>query len=128
MLGTVFVETPEEHRLFLDSLDKPPPGLSPEQWGEKLFVANGCPTCHGAGGSGQVGGAKSPGPKLVAVFGHSVDLVGAPSVMADENYIRESILRPNAKIVAGYQTVAMPPFVFKDPQIEALTAYIKGLK
>lgn len=128
MLGTVFVETPEEHKKFLESLDKPPPGLSPEQWGEKLFVANGCPTCHGTAGSGMIGGAKSPGPKLAGVFGHSVDLVGAAPVMADENYIRESILRPNAKIVAGYQTVAMPPFVFKDPQIEALTAYIKGLK
>jgi cytochrome c oxidase subunit II len=52
----------------------------------------------------------------------------AGTATVDENYVRESILRPNAKIVAGYQTVAMPPFVFKDPQIEALTAYIKGLK
>ena len=127
MLGTVFVETPEEHKKFLESLDKPPPGLSPEQWGEKLFAANGCPTCHGPGGSGQVGGAKSPGPRLVGIWGKEESTLQGP-VHVDENYVRESILRPNAKIVTGYQTVAMPPFVFKDPQIEALTAYIKGLK
>jgi cytochrome c oxidase subunit 2 len=50
------------------------------------------------------------------------------NVTADENYIRESILRPNAKIVEGYGTVQMPPFVFKDPQIDALIAYVKTLK
>lgn len=129
MLGTVFVETPEQHKKFLDDLDKPPPGLSPAQWGEKLFTANGCPTCHGAGGTGMIGGAKSPGPKLVGLYmkaGGEETMTGM--ITPNENYIRESILRPNAQIVKGYQTVAMPPFVFKDPQIEALIAYIKTLK
>ena len=128
MLGVVYVETPEQHRAFLDSLDRPPPGLTPEKWGEALFTANGCPTCHGPAGTGMVGGNKSTGPKLVGVFGHSVELSAGAPVNADENYIRESILQPNAKKVKGYENVQMPPFVFKDPQIDALTQYIKSLK
>ena len=50
------------------------------------------------------------------------------SVTPDENYIRESILQPQAKITQGYTTVTMPPFVFKDPQVDALIAYVKSLK
>jgi cytochrome c oxidase subunit II len=134
MLADVFVETPEEHKKFLDSLGKkpetcgtPPVPCTPEKWGEMLFVGNQCPTCHGAGGSGLVGGAKSTGPKLAAIFGTMQPLTTG-SQMADENYIRESILRPQAKIVAGYTNVQMPPFVFKDEQLDGLIAYIKSLK
>ena len=135
MLGDVFVETPEEHKKFLDTLGKqpeicgtPPGPCTPEKWGESIFISNGCPTCHGAAGSGMIGGAKSAGPKLAGIFGHSVELAGAPNVDADENYIRESILQPNAKKVKGYENVQMPPFVFKNEQIDAVTQYIKSLK
>ena len=130
MLGTVFVEEPAEHKKFLDDLDKPPPGLTPEQWGAKLFIANGCPTCHGPDGTGQINGAKSPGPRLAGLYmkaGGEMMSTGT-AVTPDENYIRESILRPNAKTVMGYTTVTMPPFVFKDPQVDALIAYVKSLK
>jgi cytochrome c oxidase subunit 2 len=134
MLGDVFVETPEEHKKFLDSLGKkpetcgtPPVPCTPEKWGETIFVQNQCPTCHGVGGSGQLAGAKSPGPKLAGLFGHTEQTNAGPTPV-DENYVRESILRPNAKIVAGYSNVQMPPFVFKDDQIDALIAYVKSLK
>ncbi|MGB9606699.1 MAG: c-type cytochrome, partial [Bryobacteraceae bacterium] len=51
------------------------------------------------------------------------------SVVADENYIRESILNPQAKIVAGYQPV-MPTFqgLLNERQINALIEFIKELK
>ncbi len=137
MLGEVFIETPEEHKKFLDTLGKkpevcgtPPVPCTPEKWGETIFTANQCPTCHGVGGSGQIGGAKSPGPRLAGLFmksGGEMMSTGT-AVTPDENYIRESILRPQAKIVQGYNTVVMPPFVFKDEQIDALIAYVKTLK
>jgi cytochrome c oxidase subunit II len=134
MLATVIVETPEDHKKFLDSLGKqpeicgdPPGPCTPERWGGELFVKNACPTCHGPQGSGMIAGSKTPGPALAGIFGHDVQLTTG-SVVADENYIRESILRPNAKIVAGYTNVQMPAFVFKDDQLDALIAYIKSLK
>jgi cytochrome c oxidase subunit 2 len=134
MLADVFVETPEEHKKFLDSLGKkpetcgtPPVPCTPEKWGETIFTQNQCFTCHGPGGSGQLGGGKSPGPKLAGIFGHQEN-TSAGAISVDENYIRESVLKPNAKIVTGYTTVTMPPFVFKDEQLDALIAYIKSLK
>lgn len=127
MLATVKVHTKDDYKKWEDESRKPPP-IPPEKWGEQLFVKNGCPTCHGAGGTGEIGGGKSPGPKLAGIFGTPQPLVSGGPVTADENYIRESILRPNAKIVAGYNNVQMPPFVLKDPQLDALIAYIKSLK
>ena len=79
------------------------------------------------GGSGDIGGSKSPGPKLAGIYNTSQSCMSGP-VMADENYIRESILRPQAKIVTGYTTVQMPTFVLKDDQLDALIAYVKSLK
>ncbi len=135
MLAKVIVDSPEDYKKFTDTLGKKPkvcgtPPVDPctdEKWGEQIFVQNACPTCHGVGGTGQIGGGASPGPKLAGKFGKTEQTTTGP-VQFDENYVRESILRPNAKIVAGYTTVAMPPFVFKDPQIDAVIAYIKSLK
>jgi cytochrome c oxidase subunit 2 len=46
----------------------------------------------------------------------------------DENYIKESIRKPQAKIVMGYNTVIMPTFSLSDRQIEALIGYLKTIK
>jgi cytochrome c oxidase subunit II len=127
MLATVKVLPPAEYKEWEKRLGAMPEGLTPAQWGEQLFTKNGCPTCHGAGGTGEIAGSKSPGPKLAGLFGRDEPTTAGP-VKADENYIRESILRPNAKIVAGYTTVQMPPFVMKDQQLDAVIAYVKSLK
>ena len=141
MLASVKIVTPAEYTEFEKTLGKctdPDPKVcksgpdgkleTPALWGEKLFTKNNCSTCHGAGGSGQIAGSKSPGPKLAGIYNTMQALAEGPAVMADENYIRESILRPNAKIVAGYTTVQMPAFVIKDDQLDAIIAYVKTLK
>jgi cytochrome c oxidase subunit 2 len=134
MLASITVVTPAEYKEFEKKLGGCIGGPEicdekhPEKWGESLFTANGCTTCHGTGGNGLLGGGKSPGPKLAGIFGTMQPIANGPAVSADENYLRESILRPNAKIVAGYTTVTMPPFVLKDRQLDAVIAYIKSLK
>lgn len=132
MLATVKVVSHEEYMTFSEGAGKcqgTAEECAPEKWGEKLFVKNGCTACHGAGGSGEFApGAKTPGPGLAGIFGKPQPLTTGESVVADENYLRESILRPNAKIVAGFATVPMPPFVLKDPQLDAVVAYLKSLK
>jgi mono/diheme cytochrome c family protein len=89
--------------------------------GEQLFASLGCASCHVMDGSGV-------GPSLRGVFGSQVQLEGAGSVTADEAYIRESILNPTAKVVAGRQPV-MPSFQGRvdDAQLAALVAYIQSL-
>jgi cytochrome c oxidase subunit II len=94
---------------------------SPAQVGANLFQQYGCSGCHHADGSG-------PAPSLVGVFGHTVHLSDGSTVIADENYVRESILSPRAKIVAGYQPI-MPSFQgrLSEEQILQLIAYIRSL-
>jgi len=134
MLATVKVVTPAEYKEFEKTLGKCSEGPEicddkhPERWGEKLFAKNACTACHGTGGTGMIAGSKSPAPALVGVFNTMQPMMTGPALMADENYLRESILRPNAHIVQGYSNVQMPAFVLKDSQLDALIAYIKSLK
>lgn len=130
MLASVKILSPEKYKEFEKTLGKcvgTPEQCKPEAWGATLFAKNGCPTCHGAGGVGEIGGSKSPGPRLAGLFGRQ-ESTSAGTINADENYIRESILRPQAKIVTGYTTVQMPTFVLKEDQLDALIAYVKSLK
>ncbi len=95
----------------------------PEQ-GAKLVAAKGCNACHNA--TGDAGGI---GPTYKGLFGHDVELADGSTVKADENYIRESIMTPTAKIVKGYNPV-MPPFqgIVNETEMNAIIAYIKSLQ
>jgi cytochrome c oxidase subunit 2 len=89
--------------------------------GAQVFNDLGCATCH-------MDTAQGRGPSLRGVFGHEVTLANGQKVTADEAYVRESILVPTAKMVAGYPPL-MPTFqgVVSEEQIAQLTAYIKSL-
>jgi len=89
--------------------------------GESIFQQLGCPTCHRADTQGR-------GPNLVGIFGRQVQLEDGRTVVADENYIRESILSPSAKIVSGFKPI-MPVFqgLVSEEQLNALVEYVKSL-
>ena len=89
--------------------------------GAKVFTDLGCATCHMDSSQGR-------GPTLRGVFGAQVTLADGAKVTADEAYLRESILTPTAKMVAGFPPL-MPTFqgVVSEEQIAQLTAYIKSL-
>jgi mono/diheme cytochrome c family protein len=90
--------------------------------GETIAQAQ-CFTCHTIDGSTLVG------PTWQGLYGHEVKLEDGSTVTADDEYIRESILQPNAKIVEGFPA-AMPPFegLLDDEQIANIIAYIKTLE
>jgi len=89
--------------------------------GAKLFQDAGCQTCHRED-------AEAQGPRLTGLFGRPVQLTGGASVVADESYLRESILNPMAKIVSGYQPI-MPTYqgVIDEEGVLALIAHIRSL-
>jgi len=95
---------------------------NPVAAGARLFSQLACVTCHLSDGKGR-------GPSMNGVYGAKVLLADGSTVTADDAYIRESILSPQAKIVAGFQP-AMPAFkgLVTEEQILALTAYIKSLQ
>lgn len=89
--------------------------------GEKLFEQLACNTCHR-------GDTQGRGPVLTGLYGKSVPLRGGGAVIADEAYLRESILAPEAKIVAGFDPI-MPVFngLLGEEQVLQLVAYIRSL-
>jgi cytochrome c oxidase subunit 2 len=89
--------------------------------GQKLFQQYGCATCHRSDVQGR-------GPNLTGVFGKPVLLDDGRTVIADENYIRESILNPGAKVVSGFKPI-MPTFQgqLSEEQLMALVEYVKSL-
>ncbi len=90
--------------------------------GRKLVEKSGCLGCHA------VGGEKKTGPGFGALFGRKVLLADGTSVTADEEYLRESILDPMAKVVKGYPAV-MPTFkgTLSPEDVTAIVAYLKSL-
>jgi cytochrome c oxidase subunit 2 len=117
MIGWVTVMEPAEYETWLSGGAK----KSLASAGEDLFQQLGCVTCHRADSGGR-------GPALTGVFGKKVSLQDGATVVADEGYLRESILDPQAKIVSGYKPV-MPTFkgLVSEEQLLALITYIKTL-
>ncbi|HMP72296.1 MAG TPA: cytochrome c oxidase subunit II [Kiritimatiellia bacterium] len=119
MIGFVKVISEEEYEAWTGT--GPVEGETPVQAGERLFAELGCLACHNPA-SGALG------PNLAGRFGSMVQLMDGTTVLHDENYTRESILNPMAKIVAGYAPI-MPTFQGQvtEEQLGHLVAYIKSL-
>jgi cytochrome c oxidase subunit 2 len=95
---------------------------TPEGRGAALAVANGCRGCH------TIDGGAGTGPTWFNLYGKQERLSDGTTVIVDDAYIHESIVEPQAKFVAGYQSVIMPKFELTDEQIADIIAYIKTLK
>jgi mono/diheme cytochrome c family protein len=98
------------------------PGLDPAlvQIGQAVFTMYRCGGCH-------VEGSAYPG--LAGKYGTRVNLEGGETALFDDNYIRESIVAPNVKLVAGYKPV-MPPYKDRitDDEIKQIILYIRSLR
>ncbi len=123
MIGKVRVLGEREYAEWLESAGGMGEGMTPAEYGAQLYKNKACNTCH------SIDGSKLVGPSFLNLYNTQQMLTNGPPTMADENYLRESILNPQAKLVAGYDPV-MPSYqgVLKDQQIDALIAYIKSLK
>lgn len=99
-------------------------GVPLAEKGKRLYEQRGCVACHSVDGSRKVG------PTWQGLFGKPHQFAdGSTLASVDENYLRESILVPGAKVVAGYANV-MPSYQgqLNDKQIESIIEYIKTLK
>jgi cytochrome c oxidase subunit 2 len=120
MIGTVTVMEPREFDNWLSGNTST---TSPAVAGQELFQTLGCASCHGATGEG------GRGPSLHGIYGAQTTLQGGQKITADEAYIRESILNPQAKLVDGFGPI-MPTFQgqVSEEQLVQLIAYIKSLQ
>lgn len=118
MIGEVIVMDPADYEAWLT-------GNSAEGTmstsGEKLFQELGCASCHRTDTQGI-------GPKLTGIYGKPVALDNGSTVVADDNYIRESIINPGAKVKAGFGPI-MPTYngIVSEEQLLSLIAYVKSI-
>jgi cytochrome c oxidase subunit 2 len=126
MGGWVHVMEPAEYQKWL--AERPFRSMAVE--GRALFYKLQCVSCHSAN-------AEAKAPVLEGLYGRTVQLRDHAPVRADEDYIRESILKPDAKVVFGYDPI-MPPFLLKksaddkegtltEEDLMKLIAFIKSL-
>lgn len=122
MDAVVNIMPQDEFDEWLEAGDTVDEDMPPAERGEALVSRNGCTACHSADGSSGVG------PSFSGLWDSERNFNDSESTTADENYIRESILEPNAKIVEGYDGV-MPSYqgVVNDQQIDDIIEYIKTL-
>ncbi len=88
--------------------------------GQALAQSRGCAACHTADGSARVG------PTWKGLYGTPRPLADGSTVLADESYLRRSILEPQAQVVKGFPPI-MPPASLGNEEVTALLAYIQSL-
>jgi cytochrome c oxidase subunit 2 len=120
MIGHIVVMEPRE---FDNWLSGNTANQTPAVAGQQLFQSLGCVSCHGANGEG------GRGPTLAGLFGRQTQLTNGQTIRADEAYLRESIINPQAKIVEGFGPI-MPTFQgqISEDQLVQLLAFIKSLQ
>src|SRR5687768_3802478 len=119
MIGWIHAMEPAAFQSWLSGGSRP--AETPAAAGAKLFQDFACISCHRDD-------AETMAPQLRGLFGKTVELQGGATAVADETYIRESIVLPQAKIVNGFQPI-MPTFqgLVSEEQLLQLIAYVRSL-
>jgi cytochrome c oxidase subunit 2 len=112
----------EDLNAWIEKYSKRDPNMDPAEYGRLLYEQRGCKGCH------SIDGSKRVGPSFIESFGNQRPFVSGDPVVADENYIRESILYPKEKVVAGYQPV-MPSYKgqLSEDDLYSIVEYLKSI-
>ncbi|MGA2046977.1 MAG: cytochrome c oxidase subunit II [Terracidiphilus sp.] len=118
MIGDIVVLTPGDYKKWLAESTS---GMSLAQNGERLFASLSCNACHNSK-------PDSRGPSLANVYGSKLALSTGGTVLADDAYLRESILNPSQHITQGYAPI-MPTYQgqVSEEGVISLVEYIKNL-
>ena len=123
MLSTLVVQTRDDYDAWLKKAANYLKTLPPAEAGKILYQRRGCSQCH------SIDGTAGTGPSFKSIFGKKQHMTDGRDVLVDDNYIRECILEPESKRVAGFQPV-MSTYkgLVSDDEITALIEFIKSLK
>ena len=117
-----YLEHPQDAALQVAPIEKSEKELA--LWGKTVADSAGCFGCH------TVDGTRSDGPTFLGLYGQTRTLDDGSTVVADDDYLYESIITPSAKRVAGYPDIMDQDYAFRlsDEDIRAIIAYIKTLR
>jgi cytochrome c oxidase subunit 2 len=97
------------------------PAASLVELGRAVVASRGCVACHSADGAPRVG------PTFKKLWGREERLADGRTVRVDEDYVRESIITPGAKVVAGFANL-MPPVPLEERELQGVIAYLQSLQ
>lgn len=123
MLARIYVDDEAAYQKWLVEGDESLKTMPLPELGKMVHENRGCATCHSLDGS------RGQGPSWRGIFGQVHQMTDGSQVKVDENYIRESILEPNNKVLTGYEPV-MPTFkgMLRDREVLGAIEFIKQLK
>ena len=99
------------------------PTASPEERGRFVYAREGCDKCHSVDGA-----CDAKGASMLGLFGQVVALADGTVVLADDDFFRESLLNPGAKVTDGFDAPSkMPTYDLPASDVAALIAYVKSL-
>jgi cytochrome c oxidase subunit 2 len=121
MMGKIYVDSEAKFQEWQEMGDATTRDMPLADLGAMLYESRGCNVCH------SLDGTRLDGPSFQGIFGETHQFSDGTSVVVDENYIRQSILEPQAKIRSGFQGI-MPTFqgLLRDREISALVEFIKA--
>ena len=119
MIGEITVQKPEDYERWLKQSTS---GMSMAQNGERLFASLGCSACHS-------GNAAARGPNLYGIYGSHITMADGSQVVANDAYLRETILNPSQHVPAGFAPI-MPTYQgqVSEDGLLSLIEYIKNMQ
>ncbi len=124
MQAKLTVETDAEFKKFVETggTEWEDYRAKPAEWGKLQWDRKGCATCH------SIDGTRGQGPSWKGIWGKMEKMNDGKEVLVDANYVRESMMLPQAKVVAGFEPI-MPTFqgLLREHEIGGLIAFIKSL-
>jgi cytochrome c oxidase subunit 2 len=125
MRGKIYVDSEAKYQKWVEEGGDEWKTMTPAAYGQLLYESKGCSTCHSLDGTRMQGG----GPSWKGIFGKLEHMGDGKDYKVDENYLRESMMVPSAKVVAGYDNI-MPVFqgLLREREIGALIQFIKAQK
>jgi len=123
MLARIFVDTPEQYETFLREGDEQVRKMPLRELGRLVYENKGCATCH------SLDGTRGQGPSWKGIWGRKERAADGKEYVVDADYIRQSILAPQAVVIQGYEPI-MPTYqgLLREREILALIEFIKDLQ
>ena len=123
MLATLVVMDDSQYQKFLAEGPPEYKQMNPIEIGQNIYKSRGCQSCHSLDGS------RGEGPSFKGIWGKTELFNDGTSGVVDENYVKQSVLEPQAKVVKGFEPI-MPTFQgsLRPIEIDGVIAYIKSLK
>ena len=123
MLAKVHVDDEKTYEKWLQEGDEQLKTMPLGELGKLVYENRGCATCH------SLDGTRGQGPSWKGIYGKQETMTDGTTVLVDDNYVRESILEPQKKIVQGYEGI-MPTFqgLLREREIKGVVEFIKQQK